>query len=107
MFDKKEVIEIIANEEQYIQEFILVRPFEKTTEEVMNIIATKYPLLAEDIFEHDDEYILYRLEPTKNYRMYFNDFKNDIGSITPVCVDKVMVDMNIHHYCDYIEPETA
>lgn len=105
--DKKEIMTIIANEEQYIQEIILVRPFEKNTGEVISIIAEKYPLLAEDIFEHDDTFVMYAIQAGKNYDMYFDDFKADIGHVTPVSVDRVYVDMTIHHHVDYLEPETA
>jgi hypothetical protein len=107
MFDKQEILKSIADREQYIQELILVRPFDKTTEEVMNLIGDKYPILAEDIFEHDSDFILYVVQSGKNYDMYYRDFQNDIGNITPVAIDRIYLDMKIIHHCDYIEPETA
>lgn len=107
MFDKKEILKIFAEEEQYMQDCIVIRPFEKSTEEVIGIISEKYPLLAEDYFEHDENYILYMMKPAKNYGMYFSDFKKELGGITPVCIDKVQTDIKICHNWDYIEPETA
>ena len=103
--DKKEILKIVENEASYIQEFILVRPFEQSVTAVMELIADKYPLVAEDIFEHDETSVLYTVQPAKNYQMYFADFKHDIGNTIPVYIDKIQVEMAIHHNWDYLEPE--
>ena len=94
-----DLLRILHENETYSGEtLLLIRPFEKTTDEALEIIFKCYPEMRLNPYSYDNDVIVFELETVP---ALYKDLCNEIWKHFAAMIDRINIDLNIYHHWDY------
>lgn len=94
-----DLLRILHEEEMYSDgTLLLIRPFEITTNEALEIILKCYPAMQDNPYSYDNDVIVFELETVP---ALYKDLCNEIWKHFAAMIDRITIDLNIYHHWDY------